>query len=387
MKVLLLTDCPPVWNLAPASRLLCLAREIARDEHRVRVLGSRTDTPATVQGVEVLALPSGARGGLRQAVFSFRRGVRDNLRWADALIVRGYWLAFWLFLSSAMQGKAIRIYDFHGFVWKEQRFCGRWARSLTTRFLEHMGLRLSSHVLCVSNGVQDELPLSLRPKASVLENGVQADAPEAGPADSAEVARLRDKLGLTSGLPVYAIVGHLGPWVNIKETVRAASKLAGSVELVVIGDGPSVREAEAEKIALSADNVRLAGRLLHEEMTLFLRHLCFACISPYDGSWVCSQKPNFFASRKVKEYFAAGKPVIVSDVRGRGDFLVDGETCLLYPAGDSHALAEKMKALVADKPLAAKLGQNGRKLAEKFSWTRLYRESSLPRLLRDDSAA
>ncbi|WP_428409708.1 glycosyltransferase [Hyphococcus sp.] len=51
-----------------------------------------------------------------------------------------------------------------------------------------------------------------------------------------------------------------------------------------------------------------------------------------------------------------GKAQIVTDAAGAADYLKDGETGLLVPAGDAAALANAVRRLEADPALAARLG-------------------------------
>jgi glycosyltransferase involved in cell wall biosynthesis len=51
----------------------------------------------------------------------------------------------------------------------------------------------------------------------------------------------------------------------------------------------------------------------------------------------------------VVEAYAFGKPVIASRIGGLPEIVTEGETGWLVPAGDTQALAERMKAIV-EKP-------------------------------------
>ena len=62
------------------------------------------------------------------------------------------------------------------------------------------------------------------------------------------------------------------------------------------------------------------------------------------------------------EMLAIGKPVIGSDIGGIPELVRDGETGMLFPAGDAQALAERMRRLAGDAGLAARLGAAGKAL-------------------------
>ncbi|MBN2227304.1 MAG: glycosyltransferase family 4 protein [candidate division Zixibacteria bacterium] len=66
---------------------------------------------------------------------------------------------------------------------------------------------------------------------------------------------------------------------------------------------------------------------------------------------------------------ACGLPVVASKVGGIPEVVKDGETGILVPPEDSHALAEAIRRLAEDVVLRRKMGENGRDLVEnEFSW-------------------
>ena len=66
----------------------------------------------------------------------------------------------------------------------------------------------------------------------------------------------------------------------------------------------------------------------------------------------------------IAEAMAMGKPVITTDIAGRSDYLVDGETGFYVPPGDAAALRARIVQLQSDPALAERLGQNARRLIE-----------------------
>jgi glycosyltransferase involved in cell wall biosynthesis len=68
--------------------------------------------------------------------------------------------------------------------------------------------------------------------------------------------------------------------------------------------------------------------------------------------------------RSLMEASAMSKPTVASDVSGCRQAVVEGHNGYLVPVRDSRALASKLKLLLDDSELAARLGANGRTLAE-----------------------
>jgi len=71
----------------------------------------------------------------------------------------------------------------------------------------------------------------------------------------------------------------------------------------------------------------------------------------------------------IVEACAMGLPVVATSVGGIRDLLTDEETGLLVPDGDVEAMTEAVLRLLHQPGLAKRLSENGRRLAEKSSWT------------------
>jgi L-malate glycosyltransferase len=70
--------------------------------------------------------------------------------------------------------------------------------------------------------------------------------------------------------------------------------------------------------------------------------------------------PNSLAEAQL-----VGTPVVASSVGGVPDMVEDGETGILYPAGDVHALAFQIDRLLKGDALAERLSQNSRRAAHR----------------------
>ena len=75
--------------------------------------------------------------------------------------------------------------------------------------------------------------------------------------------------------------------------------------------------------------------------------------------------------RVAVEAMAAGKPVIASRVGGLKDMVEHGHNGLLFPAGDSHALAQAIIYLLDDPKKAEEFGKAGLRRCLKYSSDRM----------------
>ena len=76
--------------------------------------------------------------------------------------------------------------------------------------------------------------------------------------------------------------------------------------------------------------------------------------------------PNDFQAgvTTLLEAMSMGKAVVVSATEGQRDIVVDGETGILVPPGDSVALARALERLLDDPSERARLGRNARRAVE-----------------------
>jgi glycosyltransferase involved in cell wall biosynthesis len=86
--------------------------------------------------------------------------------------------------------------------------------------------------------------------------------------------------------------------------------------------------------------------------------------------------PSLFEGLGVAalEAMAAARPVVASAIGGLKELVVDGETGLLVPRGDSGSLARALEKLVQHADLVRSLGERGRaRLRERFTMDRMAR--------------
>ena len=132
-------------------------------------------------------------------------------------------------------------------------------------------------------------------------------------------------------------------------------------ELTVIGPSPE----ELSPMLLDPDGVRVLGKVDDATKQRELELADVLCAPSLRGE-------SF--GMVLTEAFAAGTPVIASDIAGYRDVVRDGVDGVLVPAGDAQTLAEALRDLY-DEP--ERLGQMARAAAAKvqrFAWPRVASE-------------
>lgn len=208
------------------------------------------------------------------------------------------------------------------------------------------------------------LSLGVEPtRVHVMPNGVDPELFHPGPKDP----EVRRRLGLNGG-PVVGFVGGLRPWHGVEvlpELLERLTSKQAEVQLVVAGDGPLRKglEEELERRHLRG-RARITGLVPHEEVAGFIRQFDIA-LAPYG----LQNHAFYFSPLKLFEYMACGAAIVAPKLGQIPEVLRDGETGLLYPAGDLDALASRCEQLLRDRQLRQKLGCAAAKDAEtRFTW-------------------
>src|SRR3954453_18567226 len=127
------------------------------------------------------------------------------------------------------------------------------------------------------------------------------------------------------------------------------------VELLVVGAG----EDDVAPLMLDAGGVRALGKVSDER-----KHAALASadllIAPSLGG------ESF--GMVLTEAFAAGTPVVASDIAGYRDVVHDGEDGVLFPRGDATALAETLRDLALDPARRARMAGHAASSARRYAW-------------------
>ena len=136
----------------------------------------------------------------------------------------------------------------------------------------------------------------------------------------------------------------------------------------VIGDGAAIPQIKqkAKKKGLS-DHFFFSGWIPFEDVPRFISACDMGLVILPDIS-----SARIRVTLKGFEYWACGKPIIVSDLPALREIVTSEENGLFYNPSDPNDLAKKISTLLREKSLSEKMGLNGRNLVkERYSWTKL----------------
>ena len=139
---------------------------------------------------------------------------------------------------------------------------------------------------------------------------------------------------------------------------------ADGLRLVIAGRGTPERLSELERLAGQSgisDRVEFTGPVDTETRTALYRESLFnVAPSRYEGWCIAAMEAS-----------AAGKAVVGTRIPGLQDAVREGETGLLAESENTDEIAEAMRTLIVDPDLRRKLGAQGRKWSEQFTWDRI----------------
>lgn len=284
----------------------------------------------------------------RRVAAATRRGDVVHLNTAFAPTVTALRAAL-LVLAARLRGGRVVVHV-HG---------GRVALWMTTprlRRLVRSCLRPAHVVVAVSQPVHDALVAACGAERTVLiDNAVDTEA-FTGPSGSGGHRRVLYAGGLTPRKGV----------VDLLDASRALHAEGLEHELWLVGGTPDEgHEQEREVRAAAGPNVVFLGPRPSEEMPDLYRQADVFCLP----SWYEAMPLS------VLEAMATGLPVVATTVGDVPRLVHDGVHGRLVPPKDPAALAAALRDVLRDPPVAAAMGEAGRRTAEEsFSLDRLVRD-------------
>lgn len=267
--------------------------------------------------------------------------------------------------------------------WKAEQLGGGYRVS---GWIEKTAFEAADTVIAVSEGMRRDILASypaLDPdRVTVVYNGIDLDRWR--PLHDEEKARA---LGIDPARPAVIFVGRITRQKGLPYLLRAARMLPREVQIVLCAGAPDTPEILAEVSGLVAglqeerEGVVWIDRLLpNDELRAALTaSTVFVCPSIYEPLGIVNL-----------EAMACGLPVVGTATGGIPEVIVDGETGRLVPIeqvqdgtgtptdpeGFVRDLAAALTEVVGDPERAARMGEAGRRRAEReFSWTAIAEQT------------
>jgi len=131
--------------------------------------------------------------------------------------------------------------------------------------------------------------------------------------------------------------------------------------LTVIG----VEEEELASVLVDSRGIEVLGKISNEEKQRELARADVLCAPSLGGE-------SF--GMVLTEAFAAGTPIVASDIAGYRDVVRHGRDGVLVPRSDATALAEALRELWLEPDRRRRMGEEAARRAERFAWPQIAAE-------------
>jgi glycosyltransferase involved in cell wall biosynthesis len=169
---------------------------------------------------------------------------------------------------------------------------------------------------------------------------------------------IRAELGIDNSHWLFLFVGRMLAFRGVKYLVEAFHLLKQrfrNAKLLLIGDGPEKPGLQAECHRLGLSDIIFLDPIPPDRLTEY-----YAAADSYVTPALGEHYSLALAQAAI-----CGLPMISTDQVGAvKDYLLDGETGFIVPAGDSQALAAAMARLITSRDLAKEMGEKAAALAK-----------------------
>lgn len=230
-----------------------------------------------------------------------------------------------------------------------------------TRAMETYAFQHADAVTTICEGLRSDIVARGIPsnKVTVIPNAVDIEKFAVGGVPD---ETLKAKLGL-SGACVLGFIGSFYAYEGLDLLLTALPRIldqAPEVRVLLVGGGLQQEALEQQTRQLGiADKVVFAGRVPHSEVNRYY-DLVDVLVYPRHSM----RLTELVTPLKPLEAMAQGRLFVASDVGGHKELIRDGETGVLFKAGDPQSLADKVLGLLQSTGQWPALKQAGRRFVE-----------------------
>lgn len=161
-------------------------------------------------------------------------------------------------------------------------------------------------------------------------------------------------------------IGRLVPWKGITQLIELLPRLASSVKLLVIGEGP-----EKNSLTELTQNLKVTHRV--KFLGKVERQLGFAYMKTSDIFVLNTGYEGF--SHVLLEAMMVGIPVITTSVCGNPELVTTEKNGILVQHGNIAELQEQIERVLYDSELSKRLIHEGQRTVQRFSWETLITQT------------
>lgn len=230
-----------------------------------------------------------------------------------------------------------------------------------TRQLETWALKKANHVTTICEGLRSDIVARGIPaeRVTVIPNAVDIESFDiGGQADE----QLKAELGL-AGKTVIGFIGSFYAYEGLDLLLAALPSMLSQhldIRLLLVGGGPqeSALRIQAKNLGIE-DKVIFTGRIPHQQVQ---RYYDLIDVLAYPRHSM--RLTELVTPLKPLEAMAQGRLLVASDVGGHKELIADGNTGILFRAGDPASLSNAIISLLAQPERWSAIKAAGRKFVE-----------------------
>jgi glycosyltransferase involved in cell wall biosynthesis len=352
-----------------------LATNIAKREHNVKIFTTSMDSKDSIERHKSMMIYHyGTNFKIGHANISFEM-FRKHLNLKYQLdIIHAHTMSVAIAGLAAMRHAKRKdiplVVTYHGDAKENQgSFARRMGVLLTNKYLidkvlSYATLIISPSEYCIN---ESKFLLKYKDKISVIPNGINIEDFEIPYSKE----RCREELDLPLSENIILFVGvlepHKGPDVLIKAMPEIIKEVP-ETKLVLMGSGMLKEKLEklSKKLGIGK-HIKFAGFIGNPFIKALYYKAADVFVLPATG-------PEIFGIVNL-EAMACGVPIVATKIGGIPDVVKGGVNGLLVPPRASDALADAIIYLLQNEDVRVKMGKNGRKKVEDYSWERIAEET------------
>jgi PEP-CTERM/exosortase A-associated glycosyltransferase len=234
-------------------------------------------------------------------------------------------------------------------------------RYRATRAIETYALKHADHVTTICEGLKRDIVARGVPESrvTVIPNAVDLGEFRSGtPVDD----ELKRALGL-AGRTVVGFIGSFYAYEGLDLLVQALPRVLQArpeARLLLVGGGPQEGNLRAAVLAAHLqDKVVFAGRVPHSEVQ---RYYSVVDVFAYPRHSI--RLTEIVTPLKPLEAMAQGQLLVASDVGGHRELIRDGQTGMLFEAGNAQALEKAILRMLEERTSWPQMRAQGRRFVE-----------------------
>lgn len=214
-----------------------------------------------------------------------------------------------------------------------------------------MNVILGNSKAVINELLHENIPLA---KLRLIYNGVEI------PAGKRNLTQIRTSMNLDEKMLVFIVVANLIPYKGHADLLEALAIARNNLPenwcLVLVGRDDGIKT----QLFKQATDIGIDSRIRWLGLREDVEDLLYAS----DIGILCSWEEGF--SNSILEGMASGLPMIVTDVGGNPEAVVDNVTGVVIPPGKPEKLVNALVSLSSNKEMREKMGKSGRERVKTY---------------------